>query len=59
MIGQSGMRFKRHWEEMKGAKKADAAEAQHNSAGGGGGKHLGIVGAALCSDTYMIRLCVL
>lgn len=44
---------------MKGEKKADTAEAQHNSAGDGGGKHLGIVGAALCSATYMIRLCVL
>lgn len=44
---------------MKGEKKADTAEAQHNSAGDGGGKHLGIVGAALCSATYMISLCVL
>ncbi len=25
---------------MKGAQKADTAEAQHNSAGDGGGKHL-------------------
>lgn len=44
---------------MKGAKKADTAEAQHHSARGGGGKHLGIVGAAMRSATYMIRQRVL